>query len=293
MSATITAYEDAMHEVFTQERLEEQLYTGTLLLDSIEKTDRFTIGLKAVVPLHTGRNGGYTALPASGGALNTAGEQGINRVEYDLTHHYLPIEIESATLDQTEGNAKSAAAALETEVSGALDDIRRHFQRQLVMDGSGLIAKCTTTTSDTEVLLDPAGDGFDAIERGWLGEGSQVVIGTTSNPTSVATVREITAVNEDVAAPSITISGAAVSTTGSNYISWASSRSGSTSREMNGLDGLTDASATFGLDPATYGFWVPAGEDTTTTDISIEKMMWGGRRVHQKTGKTPGLTSLS
>lgn len=299
MTATKAAYEEALKEVFTQDRLESQVVTGTLLLDKIEKTSKFMVGRHAVVPLHTERGGAYTALPDTGGAFNAASAQGVKRVTYTQKHHYLPIEIDEVALEETEGNSVAAAAALETEVSGALDDVRRHYQRQILQDGNALIARCTTTTTSNEVELDPDGDGYDAIVRGFLHVGAQVVIGTTANETAIATVRTITDVEEDPDTPSITIDGATVSTTSSHYVSWSKSRSGAVSREMNGLGQLISNTAVFGkdydgndMDPATYPFWKPAGADTTTTSISIEKMMWLGRKVYQKTGKMPDLTVM-
>lgn len=283
MPATLTAYNDALKRVYTQDRLEAQLYQENPFLDKLGKQTRYKIGEVARVPLHVSRNGGFTVLPAGGGALNTAGNQGISKAEYGYTHQHQSIAIQGDVLDSSAGDALSVADALETEVSGALDDLRKQITRQLFGNGDALLVKCGTTSSSTTVTLTSV-EGVEAIERGWLYPGLQVDIGTTSNEVSVADGVTITAVSEST--PSITVSGSAVSTSSSNYVSVKNARSGATSYEANGLRNLVSTSATFGgLDPATQAVWKAANVDTSTTTLSLEAMLTQEQKINQRGAK--------
>jgi hypothetical protein len=66
MAATLTSLNIALERVWTQKTLEDQLYSLTPFLDKLKKKSRYTVGETARVPLHVGRNGGYTALPDAG-----------------------------------------------------------------------------------------------------------------------------------------------------------------------------------------------------------------------------------
>jgi hypothetical protein len=162
--------------------------------------------------------------------------------------------------------------------------------RQLVSDGTGLIAQCTTTTTSATVLLDPTGLGYDAIVRGFLYPGLPVDIGTTSDTDTVVTGAVIQSVNESATAPSITIDSA-VSTTGSHYVSIANPNSTTVANpELNGFRNIISNNALGGLNPATAGeeFWAPAKLDTTTTTLSLNLALTLQRAVHQKTGSMDG-----
>lgn len=285
MSATVSAYEAVMKEIWTQDQLERQFIAGHPVLEQIERTNKYMIGAKAVVPQHTGRSGGYTVLDADGGQLNNADRQKVARVEYELTHHYFQIQLESAAIDQTASNKLAAAAVLETEITGALDDLRNQVTRQIVSSGDGIIARCGTTSNSTEVELDPTHYGFGAIERGFLYPGLPVDIGTATSPTSIASGATITAVEDNPASPSITITGSAVSTSNTNFVSLKGARgSGGTTKEAHGLRQIagSNTAPVGSLDPSTAPYWKPAAVDSTTTELSLGGMMTMSRKVKQK-----------
>jgi hypothetical protein len=286
MAATVSAYNDALKQVWTQDRLEEQLYDGNPLLDELEKTSRFHTGKEAVTPLHKSRNGGYSAKPASGGTLNSAGNQGIDQAVWNYTHHYQQIEIESAAVDQTDGKPLSVANVIETEVTGALSDLRKQLTRQAFGNGDALIAKCATSTSTTTINLDPNDYGYDAIERGWLHAGLPIDIGTTASEASVADGVTIESVKEDAADPEIVISGSNVTTSSSHYVSIKDARSGTTSYESNGLRNIVGSGTLGGIDPSTAGNeWWKSDVDATAQALSLPLMYERNRKVMQKTGK--------
>ena len=282
MAATLTAYNDALKRIWTQEQLEEQLYQDTPLLGKIEKLTRHKVGEVARVPLHVSRNGGYTALPQGGGTLNTAGNQGISKAQYNYTHHHQQVAIQGDAIDGTSSNALSVAEVIDTEVKGALTDLKRQLQRQLFLNGDALIARCRTSDSN-DVDLNTT-SGKNAIDRGWIFVGQPVDVGTTASEASLLDGVTVTAV--DTSAYAFTSSSGNVTTEStSEYVSQKDARSGTTSYEMNGLQNLVSTSANFGgLTVAGEPTWKAAGADSTSQALTLSLMLQQDQKIHQKTG---------
>ena len=271
MAADLTSVDAALRETWTENRLAEQLYQENPFLARIKRLNNTQVGQQAVTPIHTGRNWGYTALPAAGGTLNSAGQQELKQATWQYTHHHVQVKIQGSAIDGTRGDALSVAQVVDMEVEGALTDLNRQLTRQLFMDGNALVAQCGTTTASTTVVLN-ATSGFNALERGWLGIGAAVDIGTTASEATIADGVSITAVNESSSSPTITISGAAVSTTSSHYVSFKNARSGSTSYEMNGLGNVVSTSADLGgLSVAAVPSWASPLVDSTTQARTFAK----------------------
>ena len=180
MAATLTSLNIALERVWTQKTLEDQLYSQTPFLDRLKKKSRYTVGETARVPLHVGRNGGYTALPDAGGALNTAGNQQLAKAEFNYKNHNQQIAIQGSALDGTAGTNAIVDAA-DLEVKGALTDMNRAITRQLFMNGDSLITACRTSDSNDIDLELVAGE--HAISRGSIYEGMPVDVGTRPRKT--------------------------------------------------------------------------------------------------------------
>lgn len=284
--STLAAYNDALKRIYTQDFLEEQLYNENPFLEKIEKTKRFRVGETARVPLHVSRNGGYTTLPDVGGNLNAAGNQGISKAQFNYTNHHQQIAIQGSAIDGTADNSLSVANVLDTEVKGALTDLRRQLTRQLFLDGSGRIAQCKASSSNNVDLN--ATSGGNAIERGWLFVGAKVNVGTTGDPDSIAS-GTITAVDE--ANSAFTLSSGNVTGEGAtHYVTYQGSLSadGSVSYEMNGLGNLVSDSAVFGgLDPATQNVWKAANRDDSSQALSLSLLLQQSQKIQQKSGDEP------
>src|SRR4051794_29208639 len=116
MAQTVANWADASKQVWTSDKLIEQIRRDNPVLEKIQRLTRYNIGKEALVPVHKGRSGGYSVKPAAGGALNAADEQKIDRATYGLTHHYQQIELESAVVDQSDTDKKAVANALDVEI---------------------------------------------------------------------------------------------------------------------------------------------------------------------------------
>ncbi len=294
--ADATAYDAATKEVFHPDALEKQFYAEDPTLDQLEKRQpAIEIGDTCVTPVQLERAGGYSAVPRTGSdALNAADAVGMARATWNYSHHVKQCRIESATVDETRGNAKAVAEVVTTEAEGAMDTLRKNITRQIFSNGDGLIALTEGTATSATIELAASGYGYDAIVRGWLYEGMAVDIGTTSNEGSIVADAIITAVKEDSSDPDI-ILDQSVTLSGTTYVSVANARSGTTSYECNGFRNMFGSTSTVlgGLDPATYTRWKPAYVGSATS-LTLPVIYRQGREVKQRTGKMPDwvLTSL-
>jgi len=281
----------------------EQLNNEVLLLSRLESRSEDLVGKYAYVPLHKTRSGGIGAR-AESGALPTAGKQGYDKAKYDLKYLYGTVQVTGPSVAKTKNEAGSFLQVLKSELDGLRNDLRRDLARQVYGDGTAQIAQCGTTTSATTVVLNSAG-GKEAIRKGHLYVGMLVDIGTTAdvNTISGASPREITAV--DYTNATITISGAAVTTTSSHYVTRAgatndglASANGSRSYEIDGLQRIISTSATyFGeIDTANEAWWDNqrmAIADTTNGRLTLEDLQKGLNLVRlQGTMPTAMITSL-
>jgi hypothetical protein len=289
---------DLLKEVWTQDRLEKQFYDGTRWLDKVEKTNKYTIGRKAEVPLEKSLPGGTSNVPASGSAaLNAADALHVDRAEYDICQIWQQVAIEAAALNQADSvGMRSTVDAQDQTVTSNVLAMRKELNRQSVSNGDALIAKTTGTATSATIALDPTGYGYDAIVRGWLRPGHVVDIGTAADETTITTDKTVTAVAESSSAPTVTISSS-VTLSGTTYVSIANNRSGTTSYETNGLRTIVgSASSAIGtLDPDNAGeeFWKPASVDTSTTVVSLDLLLTLQRAVYQKTGTWPTYVTTS
>jgi hypothetical protein len=285
MAADYSVYEDVLKEVWTQDRLEKQFYDQNLLLDTIEKTSKYKVGKVAKVPVHLDRSGGYTIVPEAGSSsLNPADNQKVGVAEFKHTRHWFQVQIDTNAITSSEGPL-AVASAMDSEVTGAIENTRHQVAAQAFGDGTGFLAKCGTSTTTTTITL-ASGDTW-ALDRGYLYPGLTVDIGTTSNPvsqTGAGTPRQITAI--DTANNTITISGANITTSSSHFVSIAGSRSGSTFYGMNGLNNIIGTGAFGGL---TDERWKSFAIDSPASaeDLSLEKLLDIQRKIFQQRGGRP------
>jgi hypothetical protein len=291
MAATLTSLNIALERVWTQKTLEDQLYSLTPFLDKLKKKERFTVGETARVPLHVGRNGGYTALPDAGGTLNTAGNQQLQKAEYNYKNHNYQIAIQGSALDGTDGKSNSIVDAADLEVKGALTDMNRAITRQLFMNGDSLITACiASATNDVDLNLVAGGH---AISRGWLFEGMPVDVGTTANEVLRVDNSLITAISEANTAFTVAAGNITAEDT-SDFVSHANSRSGTTSYEQNGLQNVVSATSTLGgLTVAAERQW-KSTVNSTSQALTLSLLLQASQQVKQKSGDLPNwvLTGL-
>lgn len=287
-AADVAVYEAAMKEGWTQTQMEDQFYAEDPLLDEIEKrgpTD--LLGEYALTPVHTGRAGGVSMVPSTGSRdLNQADSQKINQAKWKYGRLVNSVEIESITIQQTAGNAKAVASVVDTEIAGKLSDSRKQFTRQAFLDQTGLISQFKANAATNTLKLETAGTyglGVEAVRQGWLVKGQVIDIGTTASEAAIADGVEITGVTLSETEPSITISGSAVTTTTSHYVSLRNSRSGTTSYEINGFRNINSLTSILGeINPSTEPGWTAAFVDTSGGALTRQRVVSGRRKVRAR-----------
>jgi hypothetical protein len=154
--AAIAAVQDILKEVWISDTLETQLYEDTILLDWIEEVTEYTDsdGLRAVVPLRTGRTGGVSAR-AIGQKLAPADHQKVGRATYNYQNLYLQCEVYGPVIAKMETARQAAVREVDFEISNGVNDFKRDFTRQLQRKGDAVItvAGLPGGASSTTVLL--------------------------------------------------------------------------------------------------------------------------------------------
>ena len=248
--ATLTTLDKILKELYLPPVV-EQLNNEVLLLQRLEARSEDIVGRRAVVPVHKGRSSAV-GVAAEGAALPTADNQEYDNAIFDLKYLYGRIQVTGPSMAKTAREAGAFLKALQSEIDGIRNDLKKDLARQVYGSGlgNGLIAQCGTSGPSTTVTL--ASD--EALRKGHLHIGMKVDVGTSGSPASLASASEITAVN--LSTPSITI-GTSVSVTGSNFVS----RAGNGGAEITGLSEIISSAPTTGtiglLNRATAGneYW--------------------------------------
>jgi hypothetical protein len=298
VAQTVANLASVIKDAWTSDRMAKQFYDENPVLDWFSEVNATMMGLQAQVPIQKYRGAGVTSTSAAGGTLNPAVNQQVDQAIYTMPYLWKQISLETGALNQTGNQAQAVIAAKDLEVEGAVSDISKEASRQLVSNGDGLIAQCTTGGASTTInLLAQAsgGVGYDAIVRGWLYPGLVVDIGTTADTDVIVTGTSITDVGEDPVTPTITI-GSSVSTTSSHFVSIANPNSTTLANpEINGLRNMISLTSTLGgINPASAGesFWKAAAVDTASTSFSLDMALNLHQKVFQK-GGTAGSNVLT
>ena len=287
MAATLSSLNVALERVWSQKTLEEQLYQGAPFLEKIQKITKHPQGEMVRTPLHVSRNSGYSALPAGGGALKAAGNQGLAKAEWYWTNHHMQIAVQGDAIDGSAGN-QAIVEGVDLETKGALTDLRRQLNRQCFMNGDALIALCrASATNDIDLNAGSTSfyNGTHALDRGWIYLGQTVDVGTTANEVLRQDGETVTAIDETNVA--FTTGSAETAEDTSDYVSEKDSRSGTTSYEMNGLANLISATATVGnLTVAAQPTW-KSTVNATSQPLTLAALLTARTKVFSKSGEEP------
>lgn len=261
----------------------KQINDSVGLLAQVDKNTEDLVGRRAIVPCHMKRNTGVGARK-EGEALPAAGNQGTVDEIVSLRYNYGRIRLTKQTITRMQSDRGAFIKAVKLEMEGLVSDTNRDVGRQVWGTSDGKIATCGTTTASTTVQL--ATTTPESVMVGFQ-EGMRVDIGTVANPQLIAADREISAA--DLTNKTITISGAAVTTSSSHFIFRQGSGGSSTDqRELTGMQTIVASSGSlFSIDPATYPAWASIVEDNSGTNRPpsenlIEK---AGHRAENRSGK--------
>lgn len=284
MAASVSTIDNILKEVWTEQRVAEQLYQENPILDRVKKLKGTTTGQQAQTTIHTGRNEGFSLTSSDGSvALNAAGQQSYAQATWNYKHAHQQVAIDGAAIDQSSGDVNALASVIDEEITGALSDLNRKISMYLQIGSTGYVAQCGTTAGSATIQLNTT-DATNAFERGWLDVGTVVDIGTASDEDADVNGEAVSALSTANGTITVTTSS---TTNSSDYVTISNTRSGSTSYVINGLPDIVGTSTFAGVNPASYTSWQSPSVDSTSQALSLSLLYQQNQKVHQKTGKTP------
>ena len=274
----------------------DNLNEANFILSQVETRKDTVQGRIARHAVHLGRSSGVGAR-AEGGTLPTAANQSYATVPVPVRYVYGRIQLSGPTIKQAVTDRGAFIDALDAEMEGIKKDAMKDVNRQLWGTSNGVIAQCGTTSSATTVVL-ASTTGSTALRQLFFDGGMVVDIGTVAAPTTVASARTITSVDETN--KTIAISGAAVTTSSLHFVfrSGAGGASSNTGQpgdgqvELTGLQTMVDDTAVLHtIDPSSQPKWKSYVNSNSGTNRSITETLITGSIMKTLTnsGKKPSL----
>ena len=285
--ADIAAVQDILKEVFPAEGIESQLYEDTIALDWVESVTEYTDsdGLKASVPIKTGRTGGIGAR-AIGQNIPSADHQRAKKASYNYKNLYLTVKVHGPVVARMQTDRQAVVREIDFEVTNGILDFKRDLCRQIHGDGSAnvLLAALPGNAASTTILL--GATNYPVIERGWLYEGLPIDVGTLADPDArTATQLRITSVVDSESAPAVVVSASVTPSAGDFIFIGGNRTDAGGSNEINGFANIVDNAAVLGgLDPSTETYWKSVVEHNSGTPraLSLSLMNTTNRKIRQK-----------
>lgn len=233
----------------------EQLNNEVLVFQLLDASKQELVGRRAIVPVHSRRSGGIGAR-AEYGTLPVASSQGYANAIYTLKFLYGRAQISGPAVELSSDPRGAFLSAFKAELDYLRNDLTIDLARQVYGDGSGQVVAFATNASTTS----PTITSSEPIRKGFVYINQVLDVGTTSNGQAVASNLTVSDVN--VSTPSITLSSAVATTSGTHFgfVAGNVSGSGVVNEIDNGLSklvsktaGLTVGSINSGA--AGNGFW--------------------------------------
>lgn len=269
--------------------LRKQINDACALTAQVPKNTETLAGRRAILPCHLSRNSG-TGARLEGEALPTAGNQGTADQIVSLRYLYGKVRLTAQTITRMASDRGAFIQATKLEMSGLSKDCSREVERQACGTSNGVIATFQGNVALTTLLLAATTPEQVLVN---LYEGAIIDIGTIANPQLIAANRTIT--DCDFTNKSVTISGAAVTTTNNVHFLFRQGNGGDTAnssqRELTGLQTIVlDTGALFGLNPATTGqkAWASIVESNAAVvrPISENLVEKAAHRAQNRSGAT-------
>jgi hypothetical protein len=181
--------------------IREWLDQSTMFLSKVKKNTKNFEGLKAIIPVHRGRNVG-TGSRAEWAALPIPGAQSHSALEYAVKYLYGTIRLSGPVMEASKSNTGSFARALQNEMTGLMKDCQKDMNRQLWADGSSILTLCGTTSNSTTVVV----QSTKFLQVGMV---IDVVVKADGTTSTGAIGRTVDAINSST---TFTISGNAITT---------------------------------------------------------------------------------
>lgn len=274
MPATMTTVSAITKEIY-EGSLRKQLNDEAVALKRLEKTSEGVtsdVGGKYVTfPIHTTRNAGIGARNELE-QLPTAGQQGTAAARVGLKYLYGRVRLSGQTMELASKNSQAFMSALDLEMNGLKDDLRKDQNRQVYGDGIGgvhrITAAATTATPTVAHTI-------------WGQIGMMVDITDATGVTIKASNRQITAITPTT----VTFSGATQAVIIGDLIT----RTGSSTKEWTGLAKIVQNAGTlYNVDPSVTPVWTSEVDSNAGVNRALSEglMILMVDRIRTRGGKT-------
>lgn len=265
MAATLATIESYLKEVY-QGRIREQLNDEIVALKRITRSNsgvtNETGGKYVTFPIHTRRNSGIGSRHESE-ALPTPGQQGHAAARVGLKYAYGGVQLTGQAISLSNTDAKAFAKALDNEVEGLKNDLKKDMNRQVYGSGNGAIGVAADANSGATVEVEDArlfqiGAVVDT-QTGTTVDNSGLVVASVD--IAASTVTFTTTPGTAIAAGDIIVrKGSGVSTAGN--------------REITGLAAIVSDSGTlYNIDPSTEPEWKATVDDNGGTARALSESL--------------------
>ena len=265
MAATLATIESYLKEVY-QGRIREQLNDEIVALKRITRSGSGVtneVGGKYVTfPIHTRRNSGIGSRFESE-ALPTPGQQGHAAARVGLKYAYGGVQLTGQAISLSDSDAKAFAKALDNEVEGLKNDLKKDMNRQVYGSGNGAIGVASGANTGATVPV------YDA-RLFQVGAVVDTQTGTTVDNAGLV----ISSI--DVAAGTVTFTttpGTALAD-GDIIVRTGSGVAAAGNRELTGLAAIVSDSGTlYNIDPTAEPEWKATVDDNSGTGRALSESL--------------------
>jgi hypothetical protein len=216
------------------------------------------------MPLRTSRNQG-TGPRAENATLPAPGNQGYQYITDGLKYFYGLFNITGQLLKASDSSEGAFTKALQAEMEGLTDDLKRHVNIQAYGSGNGVLATVTTGATSTT----------QAVDTTIYFQGGEYVDFYDSTLTTYRGSASVSVTSFSRSGLTITFSGSIATTTGDVIVrassdSTSSAPNNDKSNAINGLGNIVSSTgALHGLNPATAGqaFWASTAVSASSAVI--------------------------
>ena len=282
MGSTVASIDATLKEVYegdVRRQLPDDIVALKRVLRSSDGVSNETNGKYVTFPVHMRRNGGLGSRNESE-VLPRAGQQGYAAARLALKSGYMGIELTGQSIDMSDTNPKAFAKSLDEEMERSRIDFKKDLNRQIYGNGSGAITTVRAVVTGVNVI--------PVVDARLFWPGSHVVDLITAPSTVAAASRTVTARDLTPGANTITLSGAAITTTVGQLITIA----GSVNRELTGLGAIvSNTGILYNINPATEPEWTSEVDSNGGTGRALSEglMIRLVDRIRGRGGKTSAI----
>ena len=282
MAATLATIDSYLKEVY-QGRIREQLNDEIVALKRITRSGSGVtneVGGKYVTfPIHTRRNSGIGSRFESE-ALPTPGQQGHAAARVGLKYAYGGVQLTGQAISLSDTDAKAFAKALDNEVEGLKNDLKKDMNRQVYGSGNGAIAVATGANTGAVVPVADArlfqvGMVVDT-QTGNTVDNTGLIVASVDLTAGSNTVTFTTTPGTATAAADIIVRKGSGVAAGGN-------------RELTGLAAIVSASGTlYNIDPSVEPEWKANVDSNGGTNRALSEALMIGMTddIRTKGGST-------